>query len=60
MKLRELKAIVNSINEDDDNIDIVIFVDTDHAYKSIVVDFKEIRVTDCQAELIPSQPIRLL
>lgn len=60
MKLRELKAIVNSINEDDDNIDIVIFVDTDHAYKSIVVDFKEIRVTDCQVELIPSQPIRLL
>lgn len=58
MKISELKKIINSVDEDDDP-EIVIFVASDHAEKATVVSFDKVNITDCRAELIPSQRLKL-
>ena len=60
MKLSELRAIINSIDEDSDVIDVVIFVETETAQRATIVNFDKILVTDCKVELIPQQPIKLV
>lgn len=60
MRISELKKIIDSVyNEDDDDVEVVIFVASDYSDNATVVSFEKVNVTDCRAELVPNKKLRL-